>query len=210
MTSDLSNHSFKVVVVGASGVGKTTIVQRLITGGFREESQPTIGVEFKSYTMQSENETIKLQIWDTAGQERFKSVSKAYFRNALGAILMFDLTDRQSFDDLNMWINDLNTLCAPNAYIILIGNKLDLTVEDEAARQIAESEEQAFAQRYNLIYLETSAKDGKNVSEAFARLGTEILRRVKEGQITLPKPPAATTYINDQPDRRNRESSCNC
>lgn len=202
MTSDLNTHAFKVVVVGASGVGKTAIVQHLITGNFREESQPTIGVEFKSYTLQSESDSVKLQIWDTAGQERFRSVSKAYFRNALGAILMFDLTSRQSFDDLGMWINDLNTLCVPNAYIILIGNKLDL--QDD--RQIVESEAQAFAQRYNLIYLETSAKNGNNVSEAFARLGTEILRRVKDGQITLPKPPAPTRIVeDDRPNQTNKQ-----
>lgn len=204
MTSDLNTHAFKVVVVGASGVGKTAIVQHLLTGNFREDCQPTIGVEFKSYTIQSESESVKLQIWDTAGQERFRSVSKAYFRNALGAILMFDLTNRQSFDDLGMWINDLNTLCAPNAYIILIGNKLDLRDD----RQIVESEAQAFAQRYNLIYLETSAKNGDNVSDAFARLGTEILRRVKDGQITLPKPPVRTQLVDEEKTTKNETKCC--
>ena len=200
MTSDLNAHAFKVVVVGASGVGKTAIVQHLTTGNFREESQPTIGVEFKSYNFQAEGDSIKLQIWDTAGQDRFRSVSKAYFRNALGAILMFDLTSKQSFDDLNVWINDLQSLCAPNAHIILIGNKLDL--EDD--RQIDSNEPQAFAQRYNLNYLETSAKDGNNVSEAFIRLGTEILRKVKDGEITLPKPPAATKLVEEEkPQEKN-------
>jgi small GTP-binding protein len=95
-------HQFKVVVVGASGVGKTAIVSQLVNKTFKTESQPTIGVEFKSYSLSSEEENVKLQIWDTAGQERFRSVSKAYFRNALGAVLVFDLTQKNSFDELNV------------------------------------------------------------------------------------------------------------
>ena len=192
----------KLVLVGDGGVGKTTFVKRHQTGEFERKYIPTVGVEVSQLTFQTSRGPLTYNIWDTAGQERFRSVSKAYFRNALGAILMFDLTSRQSFDDLGMWINDLNTLCVPNAYIILIGNKLDL--QDD--RQIVESEAQAFAQRYNLIYLETSAKNGNNVSEAFARLGTEILRRVKDGQITLPKPPAPTRIVeDDKPNQTNKQ-----
>lgn len=205
-SSDLSAHAYKVVVVGSSGVGKTAIVQHLINGSFKEEGQPTIGVEFKSYSLQTDGESIKLQIWDTAGQERFRSVSKAYFRNALGAILVFDLTNRQSFDDLNVWFNDLRQLCAPNAYIILIGNKVDL--EDD--RQIVESEANAFAQRYDLVYLETSAKKGNNIAEAFVRLGKEIYRKVKSGEIKDVKPQSKkvenTTETQSEPS--NQKGCC--
>ena len=204
MNSDISTHSYKVVVVGSSGVGKTAIVQHLISGNFREESQPTIGVEFKSYAIQENGESIKLQIWDTAGQERFRAVSKAYFRNALGAILVFDLTNRQSFDDLNVWFNDLSTLCAPNAYIILIGNKVDL----EEERQIVESEANAFAQRYDLVYLETSAKNGNNVEEAFVRLGKEIYRKVKSGEIKTVKP--VSKKIDQEENNDTTKKNCNC
>jgi small GTP-binding protein len=181
---DPSANSFKIVVVGASGVGKTAIVNQLITKTFKAEGQPTIGVEFKSYSFTADDETVKLQIWDTAGQERFRSVSKAYFRNALGAVLVFDLTQKASFDELNVWINDLNTLCTPNAFIILVGNKTDLPDD----RCVSESEAQETAKRYNLEYLETSAKNGDNVTEAFVRLGQGVLRQVKKGQITPVKP----------------------
>lgn len=203
--SDSSN-SYKIVVVGASGVGKTAIVNQLVNKNFKEEGQPTIGVEFKSYSLQADSENVKLQIWDTAGQERFRSVSKAYFRNALGAVLVFDLTQRSSFDELNMWINDLNSLCAPNAYIILVGNKTDLADD----RQISETEAQEFAKRYNIIYIETSAKTGANVEDTFVRLGQGILRHIKDGEIK-PKPIDPGTGdldINDQSKPETENKKC--
>jgi small GTP-binding protein len=196
---------FKIVVVGASGVGKTAIVTQLVTQKFKSCSPPTIGVEFTSYALLSEEESIKLQIWDTAGQERFRSVSKAYFRNAYGAVLVFDLTNKQSFDELNMWINDLNTLCIPNAYIILVGNKADL-VDD---RTVSEGEAQEMGKRYNLEYLETSAKTGEHVPEAFIRLGNGIIRQVKKGQIETSRP---TDFVVDtlHPNEKEAPSQCPC
>jgi small GTP-binding protein len=176
---DSGPNSFKIVVVGASGVGKTAIVSQLVNKTFKDVAIPTIGVEFKSYSLQADNETIKLQIWDTAGQERFRSVSKAYFRNAVGAVLVFDLTQKPSFDQLNVWINDLNTLCAPNAVTILVGNKSDLADD----RAVTESEVQETSKRYGLDYLETSAKTGDNIAETFARLGQAVLRQVKAGKV---------------------------
>jgi small GTP-binding protein len=196
-------HQFKVVVVGASGVGKTAIVGQLVNKTFKAEGQPTIGVEFKSYSLSSEEENVKLQIWDTAGQERFRSVSKAYFRNAVGAVLVFDLTQKGSFDELNMWINSLNSLCAPNAVIILVGNKLDLVDE----QCVSGSEAQEFAKRYNLEYMETSAKNGDNVTEAFVRLGQEILRRAKTETI---EPLGHKGQVINEPVNINPRRGCNC
>jgi small GTP-binding protein len=190
-------YSFKVVVAGPSGVGKTSLVEHLLSGTFLEESEATIGVQFRTYSLQADGQTIELQIWDTAGQERFKSVAKAYFRNALGGVLAFDLTSRQSFDELNIWINDLNTLCAANAHVILVGNKTDLT----ESREIVASEAQMFAQRHNLVYLETSAKSGDNVADAFVRLGTEILRKVISGQIKIVKPVSCEEELEPAPEK---------
>jgi small GTP-binding protein len=169
---------FKIVVVGASGVGKTGIVHQLIHDSFSEEDRPTIGVEFKAYALSADNENVKLQIWDTAGQERFGSVSKAYFRNASGAILVFDQTNKSSIEEQNQWINDLNALCEHNACVVLVGNKLDL-MDD---RTITETEALEFAHRYNLDYVETSAKTGGNVTEAFVRLSQGILRSRRRGR----------------------------
>jgi small GTP-binding protein len=181
--ADSEPNSFKIVVVGASGVGKTAIVNQLVNHTFKDAGQPTIGVEFKAFNVQADNESVKLQIWDTAGQERFRSVSKAYFRGAVGAVLVFDVTQKPSFDELNNWIQDLNTLCATNALIILVGNKTDLADE----RTVSETEAQETANRYNLEYIETSAKNGENIAETFVRLGVGILRRVKSGDLTLAK-----------------------
>ena len=203
-SADSSTNSFKVVVVGSSGVGKTAVVRQLIDGKFTEEGQPTIGVEFKTYSLTADGDNIKLQIWDTAGQERFRSVSKAYFRNAVGAILVYDITNRSSFEELNNWLNDLNSLAAPNACIVLIGNKSDLTEE----RQIDEAEADAFAQRYGLTRLETSAKDGTGVKEAFARLGEGIIRKEKEGKLVPPKPASESGAINTNTVAPKKSGCC--
>jgi small GTP-binding protein len=204
--NDLGANRFKVIVVGASGVGKTAIVNQLANHTFKEESQPTIGVEFKSWSLQTDSETLKLQIWDTAGQERFRSVSKAYFRNALGAVLVFDLTIKASFEELNTWINDLNILCAPNAYIILVGNKTDLA-ED---RVVTEVEGAETAKRYGIEYLETSAKSGDHIADAFVRLGAGILRQIKVGRITAQKLGNENVDPSEKAAEQKKPRDCMC
>jgi small GTP-binding protein len=163
----------KFIVIGSSGVGKTAIVKRLVDGTFTAESQSTIGVEFLATTFEVDGQSIKLQIWDTAGQERFRSIAKAYFRSAVGVILVFDITDRKSFDDLNHWLTDVHQLCDPNAVVTLIGNKLDL----KSQRSITAPEAENYAQLHQLSYYETSALGGDNIEEAFQRTTSAILRR---------------------------------
>lgn len=201
--------SFKIVVVGASGVGKSAMVQRLVEGTFREEGQSTVGVEFKSYICPLEDQTVKLQIWDTAGQERFKSVSKAYFRNAVGAILVYDITNDSSFEDLISWLNDLQQLCNPNAYILLVGNKGDL----EAQRQVGIQEAKDFAEQHKLQYLETSALSGNNITEAFTKLAYGVAQRVSNGQIQITSGTAQKTSpfkVEEQQSNSNQNSGCGC
>lgn len=171
--------SYKIVVVGSSGVGKTALVQRLTDNIFTGENQSTIGVEFKTYPVTVGDDQVKLNIWDTAGQEKFRSVSKAYFRSAVGGILVFSINDRESFEELGRWLNDLQSLALPNALILLVGNKSDLASE----RVIASNEAEAFAIRHNMEYMETSAQDATNVTEAFIRLATGVHEKVKSGEI---------------------------
>lgn len=203
-----TQNSYKVVVVGSSGVGKTAIVQRLVDGTFQEESQSTVGVEFKSHNITNDNEIVKLNIWDTAGQERFRSVSKAYFRNAVGAILVFACNDSGSFADLDSWLNDLHTLSTSNAVVVLVGNKSDLA----EGRQVSVAEAETFAARHGMIYLETSARDGTNVSEAFVRLAKQISERVKKGEIQgqFTAPSAPPIGISRPNIGKNDGNGCKC
>lgn len=206
MKSTISQ-SFKIVVVGSSGVGKTAIVQRLIDGTFREEGQSTVGVEFKSFICPLEDQSVKLQIWDTAGQERFKSVSKAYFRNAVGAILVYDITNETSFEELSTWLNDLQALCNPNAYILLVGNKGDL----ESQRQVGVQQAKDFAEQHKLEYIETSALSGQNVSESFTRLAYGVATRVNNGQIQITSgAQKASPFKVDEPPKQQQSSGGCC
>ncbi|KAH0791347.1 Ras family protein [Histomonas meleagridis] len=175
----MSLDTYKVVVVGSSGVGKTSMVERLIDKTFPDKKQPTIGVEFKCFQTTFGDDTIKLNIWDTAGQEKFRSISKSYFRNAVGAVLVFSITDKQSFDDLDSWLNDLHSLAAPNAVIIVVGNKIDL----EDNRTVSNSEALHFSERHNIEYIETSALDNRNIDETFIKLAKIIFQKVNKGEI---------------------------
>lgn len=188
--------SFKFILIGSSGVGKTAILKRLVENTFSSDSQSTIGVEFDSTTVDVDGQQIKLQIWDTAGQERFRSIAKAYFRNAVGVILVFDITERKTFEEVNMWLNDVHSLCDPAAAVLLVGNKSDL--EDSRVITLAEAEN--FAKNHQLTYLETSALNGSNVTEAFLHTATSIYRK------GLKSMPAKRI---DQ-ERREDDDGCQC
>ena len=173
--------SLKVVVVGNASVGKSSMVQRLVQGSFVTNPSPTCGADFYLYSFNIDDEEINFQIWDTAGQERFKSISKSYFRFAVGAILVYDISNLHSFDELSGWLDEFQSLASPNAYILLVGNKSDL----EEQRQVGVNQVQKFAQDHQL----SSALTGKNIVEAFTRLAYEVNARVKSGQITIqPRP----------------------
>jgi small GTP-binding protein len=177
--------AFKVVIVGSASVGKSAIIRRLVQDVFIDDTSPTCGADFYTYSSPVDDTTVNLQIWDTAGQERFRSISRSYFRNAVGAILVYDVTSLSSFDDLIMWLNDLQNLCMPNAYILLVGNKADR--EDD--RQVGAHLVKEFSERHRLEPVETSALNGKGVKEAFTTLALELATRVNSGQIAVSRPP---------------------
>lgn len=165
--------SYKFIIIGSSGVGKTCLLKQLLEGTFTDDSASTIGVEFDSLILNIDNRKVNLQIWDTAGQERFRSISKTHYRNAVGVILVFDLTDRKSFDALTSWLDDIHELCDSNAVIQLIGNKADLS----ARRVVTVVEAEAFAKQYQMGYCEASAKIGENVKDAFVRVAATIVSK---------------------------------
>ncbi|KAH0795519.1 small GTP-binding protein [Histomonas meleagridis] len=185
-------HNFKFIVIGSSGVGKTSILKRLIDDEFSTENVSTIGVEYMSTVLEIDGQPVKLQIWDTAGQEKFRSIAKSYFRHSVGVILVYDITDRKSFDELSLWLNDVHALCDPNAAITMIGNKLDLASQ----RVVSTSEAQSFATTHQLTYIETSARGGDNVTEAFNRAAKMVFDRAEAGKLstkTVSVPQQAST-----------------
>jgi small GTP-binding protein len=198
--------SFKVVVVGATSVGKSSMVERLIGGSFSNELQSTVGVEIRSFQVQLDDHAIKLQIWDTAGQERFRSVSTSYFRDAVGAILVYDITNEDSFEDLGTWLTDLQQLCHPNAFVMLVGNKCDC----EAERKVGIQQVQDFADQYRLEYIETSAKSGHNIQKIFTKLAYGIACRVENGEIEVVSPSPKEFSLRFQPPPEETKGTCAC
>jgi small GTP-binding protein len=199
--SGTNPQNYKIVVVGASSVGKSSIVQRLVQGTFSDEGATTCGADFYTFSFPVGGDTVKLQIWDTAGQERFRAISKSYFRSAVGAVLVYDITNIVSFDELADWLNDLHSLAAPNAYILLVGNKADL----EAQRQVAGDALKEFANRHRLETIDTSALSGKNVKEAFARMAFEVSTRVANGTIAVGPGQPRTVQVVIVEEKRKKD-----
>ncbi|KAK8630905.1 hypothetical protein V6N13_079676 [Hibiscus sabdariffa] len=164
------DYVFKVVVIGDSAVGKTQILSRFAKREFCLESKSTIGVEFQTRTVTINSKVIKAQIWDTAGQERYRAVTTAYYRGALGAMLVYDISRRQSFDNLARWVEELRANSDNSIVIMLIGNKADLVEQ----RAVPTEDAVEFAKDHGLFFAETSALSGDNVDKAFFQLLEEI------------------------------------
>ena len=158
---------FKVLLLGNNDVGKSSLILRYVDQVWSDTFVPTIGVDFKVKTSKLENKNIKMQIWDTAGQERFINVISLYFRGAHGILLIYDVTNRDSFKNLESWLIEIEKNASENVLKILIGNKNDL--QDE--KDIKTEEGEAFAKRNGMQFMETSAKMNTNVTEAFEALG---------------------------------------
>ncbi|XP_075771661.1 ras-related protein Rab-4B [Pelodiscus sinensis] len=170
---------FKFLVIGSAGTGKSCLLHQFIESKFKQDSNHTIGVEFGSKVVNVGGKTVKLQIWDTAGQERFRSVTRSYYRGAAGALLVYDITSRETYNALTNWLTDARTLASPNIVIILSGNKRDL----DADREVTFLEASRFAQENELMFLETSALTGENVEEAFLKCARNILNKIESGEL---------------------------
>lgn len=158
------DYLFKIVLVGDTNVGKTYILSRLIKDTVPSTSKPTIGVEFGTRTFKFENSTIKAQIWDTAGQERYHAITSAYYRGSSGAVVVYDITKKNSLENaVSLWLKNLKQVADPNMPVVLIGNKSDL----QENRAVATEKGREVALQENMGFFETSALTGENVSEAF-------------------------------------------
>ena len=165
------NYLFKILILGDSFVGKTNMLKRFLHDEFDMNTKETVGVEFgsKNFIM-DEKDIVKAQIWDTAGQERYRSVTKAYYKGAKGALLVYDISRRNTFENIDNWLIDLRTNGDKDILIILIGNKCDLIDK----REVSVEEAQTKAELYNIAYMETSAKNGDNIIKAFSELVSQV------------------------------------
>ncbi|GAA5984179.1 hypothetical protein JCM10908_006082 [Rhodotorula pacifica] len=212
---ELYDYLLKFILIGDSGVGKSCLLYHFLNDRMRDPSPHTIGVEFASTLMRlpsiaanssstssangngdapeariPPSKTLKVQCWDSAGQERFRSVSRQYYRGACGAVVVFDVTSRRSFEALSSWLSDARTLASPDLEVVVVGNKLD----QEDDRQVPYLEASRWAQEHNALYVETSSKTGENVEQPFILLARSILLAVETGKLDPEKPGSGVSY----------------
>jgi small GTP-binding protein len=170
MADEDYTYLFKIVIIGDSGVGKSNIFTRFIKDEFNLDSKATIGVEFSAKNVTIKDKVIKAQVWDTAGQERFRALAKNYYRGAVGCLLVYDITNYDSFKNAERWLKEVKDHAEPHLVSLLIGNKNDL----EEKRAVKTEEGGEFAEKQKIGFVETSAKNNTNIESAFNRLVTEI------------------------------------
>jgi small GTP-binding protein len=175
--ADEKELSFKFVLVGDSGVGKTAIVKRFCEGSFNDKMPHTIGLEFATRSVEISGTPVILQMWDTAGQEKFRSITRSYFRSSSAVFMVFDLTSRESFASLPRWLSDVQSTACPEVVLVLVGNKADLA----GLREVTQEEAKEFAKQHNLLYFETSARTGDGVQAAFRACLDSIERLMDSG-----------------------------
>jgi small GTP-binding protein len=175
MSQDKYDCVIKLLLIGDSGAGKTALLMRYAVDTFSPTYISTIGIDFKIKSIVIDNSKVKLQIWDTAGQERFRTITTSYYRGSHGVFIVYDVTDRESFSNIEKWLADINRLAPPEIAKILVGNKSDLADR----RVVSTKDGQDLANKYNIKFFETSAKVGTNVNKTFEILADQAYRGVK-------------------------------
>ncbi|XP_047332227.1 ras-related protein RABA1f-like [Impatiens glandulifera] len=181
------DYLFKVVLIGDSGVGKSNLLSRFSRNEFSLESKSTIGVEFATRSIQVDDKIVKAQIWDTAGQERYRAITSAYYRGAVGALVVYDVTRHVTFENVARWLKELRDHTDTNIVIMLVGNKADL----RHLRAVSSEDAKAFVEREKTFFMETSALEALNVEDAFTEVLTKIYHVVVRKALDIGGDPAA-------------------
>ncbi|XP_024990351.1 ras-related protein RABD2a-like [Cynara cardunculus var. scolymus] len=187
------DYLFKLLLIGDSGVGKSCLLLRFADDSYLDSYISTIGVDFKIRTVDQDGKTIKLQIWDTAGQERFRTITSSYYRGAHGIIIVYDVTDLESFNNVKQWLSEIDRYASDNVNKLLVGNKCDLA----ESRVVSFDTAKEFADEIGIPFMETSAKDATNVEQAFMAMSADIKNRMASQPSTNKRPP--TVQIKGQP-----------
>ena len=175
------DYLLKYIIIGDAAVGKSNLLLRYAHGQFKPEYQLTIGVEFGAKNIQINNKIFRIQIWDTAGQENFRSITRAYYKNSVCALVVYDISSRDTFDHVSTWIEDCKNQSPKTIFMVLVGNKCDLNDK----RQVTFEEGKELAERNEMLFFETSAKDGINVDEIFLNSANEISKKIEQGYYDL-------------------------
>ena len=190
------NYLLKYVIIGDSGVGKSNILLKYINNTFSEEFKATVGVEFGAKNLQVNGRVYRIQIWDTAGQENFRSITRAYYKNSVCALVVYDISSRDSFNNVSSWIEDCKNQSPKTILIVLVGNKCDL----EDKRQVSYEEGKELADKNDFLFFESSAKDGTNVQEIFENSAKEIAKKIEQGFYDLESESGIKKGINRNPN----------
>jgi len=183
------DYLFKLLLIGDSGVGKSCLLLRFADDTYTESYISTIGVDFKIRTIELEGKTVKLQIWDTAGQERFRTITSSYYRGAHGIIVVYDVTDNDTFTNVKQWLQEIDRYASEGVNKLLVGNKSDLTSKKVVEYTVAKE----FADQLSIPFLETSAKNATNVEQAFLTMAKQIKDRM--GSTSTPAGGAGKTNV---------------
>ncbi|KAG5271706.1 hypothetical protein AALO_G00183080 [Alosa alosa] len=200
------NFVFKVVLIGESGVGKSNLLSRFTKNEFNHDSRTTIGVEFSTRTVQLNGLTIKAQIWDTAGLERYRAITSAYYRGAVGALLVYDISKHLTYESAVRWLKELYDHADPHIVVMLVGNKSDLA----SVRSVPTEDAKGFAEKNGLLFMETSALESTNVEVAFNNVLTEIHKKVSSREVTRGSISAVTLTSENALSTNNEENKPCC